>query len=203
MRGEDVLITLPTGAGKSRCFQLPAMLSAGLTVVIVPLLSLIADQLEGLSRHSIRALCLTSDMGREEAWAVYEELSRPAFEPRMLYVTPERLLHSVHLANVLRRLHACRRLTRIVVDECHCVVTWGRDFRPDCALREGRPRARSDVTRSSGSDPTAVGAPVGAPWERPWGRPPPGRPPPARPLRGARCRRLPAVHLLASAGRAA
>lgn len=134
MSGRDVLVILPTGAGKSRCFQLPALLSDGLTVVVAPLLSLIIDQVESLGRRGVRALHLSSTQSSEETSAVFSELSRVPPTARLLYVTPERLQQSVHLHNCLGRLHARGLLARFVIDEAHCVLAWGKDFRPDYLL---------------------------------------------------------------------
>ena len=131
MSRRNLLVVLPTGAGKSRCFQLPALLSSGLTVVVAPLLSLITDQIEALARHSVRALHLSSHQSVEETAATFAELRHVPPTAKLLYVTPERLQQSVHLSNCLQRLHEHQLLERIVIDECHCVISWGKDFRPD------------------------------------------------------------------------
>ena len=131
MSRRNLLVVLPTGAGKSRCFQLPALLSSGLTVVVAPLLSLITDQIEALARHSVRALHLSSHQSVDETAATFAELRHVPPTAKLLYVTPERLQQSVHLSNCLQRLHEHQLLERIVIDECHCVIAWGKDFSPD------------------------------------------------------------------------
>jgi hypothetical protein len=119
MSRRNLLVVLPTGAGKSRCFQLPALLSSGLTLVVAPLLSLITDQIEALARHSVRALHLSSHQSVEETAATFAELRHVPPTAKLLYVTPERLQQSVHLSNCLQRLHEHQLLERIVIDECH------------------------------------------------------------------------------------
>ncbi len=135
--GENVLAIMPTGGGKSLCFQLPALLRDGVTVVISPLIALMRDQVRGLQEAGVEAGALTSGNTPEETNAVWEALE--AGRLKLLYMAPERLAAGSALG-MLRRIN----VSLIAVDEAHCVSQWGHDFRPDF-LRIGELRRALDV----------------------------------------------------------
>lgn len=137
LAGRDTLAIMPTGGGKSLCFQLPALCREGLTVVISPLIALMRDQVRGLQELGVVAGALTSGNTEAETEAVYQSLSRG--EMKLLYIAPERLAGSATI-DLLRRSNC----TLIAVDEAHCVSQWGHDFRPDY-LRLGDLRRSLDV----------------------------------------------------------
>ncbi len=135
--GENVLAIMPTGGGKSLCFQLPALLRDGVTVVISPLIALMRDQVRGLQEAGVEAGALTSGNTPEETDAVWEALESGRL--KLLYMAPERLAAGSALG-MLRRIN----VSLIAVDEAHCVSQWGHDFRPDY-LRIGKLRRALNV----------------------------------------------------------
>ncbi|QDO99408.1 DNA helicase RecQ [Ferrovibrio terrae] len=139
LEGEDVLAVMPTGSGKSLCYQLPAILSNGLTVVVSPLIALMRDQVRQLQGFGVNAASLNSANDEAENQRVYRDLREGTL--RLLYVAPERLVRSDTVA-LLKRSGA----NLLAIDEAHCVSQWGHDFRPEY-LALGQIRAElGDIT---------------------------------------------------------
>jgi len=135
--GRNVLAIMPTGGGKSLCFQLPALMREGVTVVISPLIALMRDQVRSLREAGVEAGALTSGNTPEETDAVWQALEEKRL--KLLYIAPERLAAGSAMG-MLRRIG----VGMIAVDEAHCVSQWGHDFRPDY-LRIGELRRALNV----------------------------------------------------------
>ena len=149
--GGDSLVLMPTGGGKSLCYQVPAIVRDGVGVVVSPLIALMQDQVEALRQAGVRAACLNSTLSYQEALAVETAVKDGLLD--LLYVAPERLFGDRTL-----KLLAGARLALFAIDEAHCVSQWGHDFRPEylqlSALRERFPDVPRIALTATADEPT-------------------------------------------------
>ena len=149
--GGDSLVLMPTGGGKSLCYQIPAIVRDGVGVVVSPLIALMRDQVEGLRQTGVRAACLNSTLSYQEVLKVESAVANGQLD--LLYVAPERLFGDRTL-----ELLARTRLALFAIDEAHCVSQWGHDFRPEylqlSALHEHFPDIPRIALTATADQPT-------------------------------------------------
>ncbi|WNN48458.1 ATP-dependent DNA helicase RecQ [Siccibacter colletis] len=151
--GRDCLVVMPTGGGKSLCYQIPALVNDGLTVVVSPLISLMKDQVDQLLANGVAAACLNSTQSRDQQLEVLAGCRTG--QVRLLYIAPERLM----MDNFIEQLSRWP-LAMVAVDEAHCISQWGHDFRPEYAalgqLRERLPNVPFIALTATADDTTRL-----------------------------------------------
>jgi ATP-dependent DNA helicase RecQ len=149
--GKDAMVLMPTGGGKSLCFQIPAIARPGVGIVVSPLIALMQDQVDALLQLGVKAAFLNSSLDSQEAWRVEQKLVKGELD--LLYVAPERLL----MPRFLQLLESTT-LALFAIDEAHCVSQWGHDFRPEytqlSVLHERFPEVPRIALTATADDPT-------------------------------------------------
>jgi len=128
LKGRDTFALMPTGGGKSVCYQIPALALEGVAIVVSPLIALMKDQVDALKLYGIRAAYLNSSLLPGEQQTIYKELREGSL--KLLYIAPERLLGDSHFLQFLKGIKVCL----FAIDEAHCISQWGHDFRPEYLL---------------------------------------------------------------------
>lgn len=149
--GGDALVLMPTGGGKSLCYQIPSIVRKGVGIVVSPLIALMQDQVDALLQLGVKAAFLNSSLDSQSAWRVEQELMEGKLD--LLYVAPERLL----MPNFLQMLEDCE-IALFAIDEAHCVSQWGHDFRPEYVklsiLHEQFPEVPRIALTATADEPT-------------------------------------------------